>query len=115
MRNAIRIVIPVAALTAIAIGIALPTGHPLPSVALGSKELLWLERALVLFYGFLLLFVPILRALEGVLPIELSARGARYADASERAIEDLKERLTSLEDVSADMSDYLDRLTDEVD
>lgn len=107
MRNAIRLVIPAAAIAAIAIGIALPVGHKLPSTALGSQELLWLERALVLFYGFLLLFVPILRALEGILPIELSARGARYADVSERAIEEVDARVADLEDLVYETIDNL--------
>lgn len=108
MRNAIRIVVPAAAVAAIAVGIALPVGHKLPSVALGSQELLWLERALVLFYGFLLLFVPILRALEGVLPIELSARGARYADISERTIDEFDARITTIEDLVEEAIDTLD-------
>lgn len=77
VRNAIRTAIPGIAVAAIALGIALPAPDDLPSLALGSREVLWLERTLVLFYGFLLLFVPILRALQGELPIELSARGAR--------------------------------------
>lgn len=108
MRNAIRLTIPAAAIAAIAIGIALPVGHKLPSTALGSQQLLWLERALVLFYGFLLLFVPIVRALEGVLPIELSARGARYADTSESAIEEIVDRLVALEDFVHDAIDALE-------
>lgn len=108
MRNVIRVVIPAAAIAAVAIGIALPVGHKLPSTALGSQELLWLERALVLFYGFLLLFVPILRALEGILPIELSARGARYADISERAIDEFDARITTVEDLVEEAIDTLD-------
>ena len=115
MRNTIRTVIPVAAIAAIAIGIALPVPHSLPSLALGSRELLWVERALALFYGFLLLLVPILKALEGELPIELSARGARYRDLSELAIEEFDERLVAAEDRLDDTLEYLRRLTDEVD
>src|SRR5439155_5919270 len=85
MRKAIRIGIPAAGAAAIVIGIALPTSHDLPALALGNRELLWLERTLLLFYGVLLLFVPVVRALQGELPIELSARGAHYAEASDDA------------------------------
>jgi hypothetical protein len=93
VRRAIRLGIPGAAIAAAAIGIVLPTPEALPAVALGSRELFWLERALVLFYGILLFFVPILRALQGELPIELSARGTRYAEASASALEELKARV----------------------
>jgi hypothetical protein len=97
MRTGIRIGIPAAGAAAIVIGIALPTSPDLPALALGNRELLWLERALVLFYGFLLLFVPAVRALQGELPIELSTRGARYAEASDDAVEALSERLDETE------------------
>jgi hypothetical protein len=96
MRTGIRIGIPAAGAAAIVIGIALPTSPDLPALALGNRELLWLERALVLFYGFLLL-VPAVRALQGELPIELSTRGAWYAEASDDAVEALSERLDETE------------------
>jgi hypothetical protein len=74
---------------ALSLGLGLPTPGALPSVALGSREVLWTERTLILFYGFLLLFVPLIRGLHGQLPIELSTRGARWqetAAASEHAV-----------------------------
>jgi hypothetical protein len=102
VRNAIRTAIPAVAVAAIALGIALPAPDDLPSLALGSQEVLWLERTLVLFYGFLLLFVPILRAVQGELPIELSARGARYAEASDAALEEVKARIDENEEILDD-------------
>ncbi len=98
MFRTIRLAIPAAAVAAIVLGIALPVPRSLPGPALGSQELLWVERAILFFYGFLLLFVPVLRALEGVLPIELTTRGARYAEASDDAIEELAARLEDAED-----------------
>jgi hypothetical protein len=95
--TAIRWAIPAAALAALVVGIAVPAPQHVPSPALDSRELLWLERTLVLFYGFLLLFVPFLRALAGELPVELSTRGARYADSSEQAIHEHERRLTGVE------------------
>ena len=110
MRNAIRIWIPVAALAALGVGIGLPSPDHLPALALGNRELLWLERTLVLFYGFLLLFVPVLRALAGELPIELSARGARYAEASDAALEVLRDRIDEVEEIVDDAVELVDRV-----
>lgn len=72
-----------------------------------------MERAILFFYGFLLLFVPVLRALEGVLPIELSTRGARYAEASQEAIQDLTDRIGAAEDFLYSTSEYVE--TEELD
>jgi hypothetical protein len=74
MRNGIRFGIPAAGAAAIAVGIALPAPHDLPALALGNRELLWVERTLVLFYGFLLLFVPVARAAGRVADRALDAR-----------------------------------------
>jgi hypothetical protein len=111
--RSIRLVIPAAAVAAIVVGIALPAPHSLPGPALGSKELLWVERAILFFYGFLLLFVPVLRALEGVLPIELSTRGARYAEASDTAVEALTTRLEDAEELLYSISEIVE--TEELD
>jgi hypothetical protein len=108
--RAIRIAIPAAAIAAVAAGVALPVPDSVPDVALGSRELLWLERTLVFFYGFLLLFVPLLRALQGELPIELSARGARYAEASETAVEELTARLSDVERLLDETVEFLDEI-----
>jgi len=108
MRRAIRLVVPGAAAAAIALGIAVPVPHSLPGSALGSQGLFWVERAILFFYGFLLLFVPVLRALEGVLPIELSTRGARYAEASDAAVEALTQRLADVEEFLYSISEVVE-------
>jgi hypothetical protein len=110
LTRAIRIGIPGAAIVALALGLALPTPHHLPSLALGTREVLWAERTLVFFYGFLLFLVPILKALGGELPIELSTRGARYAEASDTALEELKARLDEDEDLLDDTIQSLDTI-----
>ena len=110
MTRAIRIGIPAAALAALVLGLALPTPDDLPSLALGSRELLWAERTLVFFYGFLLFLVPILKALGGELPIELSTRGARYAEASDTALEELKARIDENEELLDDTIESLDTI-----
>ncbi len=84
---------------AVGFGIALPLPASLPSVALGSSELLRIERSLAFLYAFLLVLVPLIRGLQGQLPIELSTRGARWQEttvASEAAIEALDGRVDVL-------------------
>ena len=110
MTRAIRIGIPAAALAALVLGLALPTPDDLPSLALGSRELLWAERTLAFFYGFLLFLVPILKAIGGELPIELSTRGARYAEASDAALEELKARIDENEELLDDTIQSLDTI-----
>ena len=93
---------------AVGVGIALPVPATLPSVALGSSELLRVERSLAFLYAFLLVLVPLVRGVQGQLPIELSARGARWQEttaASEGAISALDRRVdassTELERVNS--------------
>jgi hypothetical protein len=59
----------------------------IPSFAFGSHVVLAVQVALILFYGALLLLVPLVRALDGDLPIELSLKGARWTEDF-RGIED---------------------------
>lgn len=59
------------------------TDEQLPGVALGSPTLLLVERAIAFFFGWLVLLVVSAHALRGRLPIEISGRGLRYADAEQ--------------------------------
>ncbi|HVX32709.1 MAG TPA: hypothetical protein VHA80_06150 [Solirubrobacterales bacterium] len=53
----------------------------IPGFAFHSHVVLAVQIALLLFYGSLLLLVPLVRALfDGDLPIELSLRGARWTE-----------------------------------
>jgi hypothetical protein len=117
-RWTIRIVVPAALLCAACAAILLPHAQPLPAVALGSRWILYALRALVLFYGFLLLFVPLVRALRGLLPIELSMRGARWEEtggAATVALDALEERLIAVERQTIELSrrfdDAVERIT----
>jgi len=81
----------VAALTAF-IGVPLPKDArdqpELPAVALEQAVLYRLEVSLAVFYGGLLLITPAFSGLvTGRLPIEISARGARFADEAEQSAE----------------------------
>ena len=102
----VRWTVPLLLLGSLVAGIGLPTPEPLPAVALGTRWVLYAERATLLFYGALLLLVPLVRAMRGQLPIELSLRGARYeeAKASEQALVALDDRLDKLEASDSDSS-----------
>lgn len=65
-----------------AVAVSLHTAKSeIPSFAFGSPVVLAVQVTLVLFYGALLLLVPVLRALfNGELPVELSVRGARWTE-----------------------------------
>jgi hypothetical protein len=79
--------------------------EPLPGVALGSDLVLAAERATALFAGWMLVLVVVSRALAGELPLEITSRGFRYAEAEttrrttaqlERSVEDLEADLAEM-------------------
>jgi hypothetical protein len=71
------------ALTASAV---FPLPDDLPSVALGQTGLYRLEVALSIFYGLLLLVTPAYSGLAaGRLPIEISTRGAKFAEEADES------------------------------
>jgi hypothetical protein len=63
------------------IWIEAPRDGALPGVALGSQALLVAERGVAFFAIWLLVLVVVAQAFRGRLPIEVSGRGVRYADA----------------------------------
>lgn len=67
-----------AVIASVAAGV--PTGS-LPGVALGSEVLLVAERTVALFATWMLIAVVVIRALKDELPVEMSGRGVRYAEA----------------------------------
>jgi hypothetical protein len=76
----IRGLVSVALLLALVSGGATPTPESPPTIALGLPALYRLEVALMVFYGCLLLITPAFAGLaRGRLPIEVSARGAKFA------------------------------------
>lgn len=107
-RAAVRIVVPFAFVVSglIATLVAYRADRP-PAISFGSHLIFAAELLLFGFYGLLLVLVPLVRAIgDGELPIELTTRGARFA---ERAVEDsmttnqeITERLGSLDDAMAD-------------
>ena len=103
-RAAVRIVVPFAFVSAalVATFVAYRANHP-PAVAFDDRLGFAGELLVLTFYGVLLVLVPLVRAIAGgELPIELNARGARYAEGaveeSLSSTRQLSERVEVLED-----------------
>ena len=82
-----------------------PAADALPGVALGSQTLLVAERGVAFFAIWLLVLVVMAQAFKGRLPIEVSGRGVRYADAesAQGAVADTEAALSVLRDDVADL------------
>lgn len=114
-RAAVRIVVPFAFLSAVLLAtfVASRTGRP-PAVAFENRRVIAGELLVLTFYGVLLVLVPLARAIGGgELPIELNARGARFAerDAKEALVvnRDLFERVQVLEEELREQEDKDER------
>lgn len=88
MRHLIRLFVSAALWAALAACIAAPIPEDLPAVAFRQVSLYRLEIALIVFYGILLLITPAFSGLfRGRLPIEISTRGAKFAEEDKRSAE----------------------------
>ncbi|HEU5252217.1 MAG TPA: hypothetical protein VFU16_02690 [Solirubrobacterales bacterium] len=98
-----------AALTlALAACVLLPLPDALPAVALGQPGLYRLEVALSLFYGCLLIITPAFSGLTtGRLPIEISTRGAKFAEETDQSAALIKVRTESLQRAANDLTEAL--------
>lgn len=78
-RFVVRLAIGALALAATCFAASATTPKALPSVALHQELVYRGELFLVILYGGLLVATPVLRGLlSGLLPTEITARGARY-------------------------------------
>lgn len=86
-RTIVRFLISAALLVAI-LTAALAPASALPAIALGQLWLYRLEVSLLAFYACLLLITPAFSGLiRGRLPIEISTRGARFAEEADHSDE----------------------------
>jgi hypothetical protein len=85
------------------------SGDPdLPAPAFEQTGLYRLEVALAVFYGALLLVTPAFSGLaQGRLPIEISTRGAKFAEESNQSAEIAKAAIESLEQVTEALDEEL--------
>ncbi|HKH65426.1 MAG TPA: hypothetical protein VKA35_08185 [Solirubrobacterales bacterium] len=107
-RNLIRLLTCIALCAAISTsaGVAIP--EELPTVAVGQSIIYRLEVALLTFYGWLLLVTPAFSGLiRGRLPIEVSTRGARFAEEADHATELNGKKIEKLERVVENLTEDL--------
>ena len=69
----------VALIASLLVSLIAGTPSDLPSIAMGSAELLHIERTIAICVAYLLLAVVLTRAWRGQLPNEVSGRGLKYA------------------------------------
>jgi hypothetical protein len=75
-----------------------------PGVAFGSEAVLVVERTVVLFVAWMLVLVILAESWSGRLPLEISGRGVRYAEATAtHASADVAS--TALEDIQAQLEE----------
>jgi hypothetical protein len=110
----VRILVGLALVAALAAFVTVPipvdsNDHPaLPAVALEQVWLYRLEVALVVFYGGLLLITPAFAGLaDGRLPIEISARGAKFAEQADQSSETAEAAIRNLEETAEGLSEDL--------
>jgi hypothetical protein len=84
-------------------------GDPdLPAAAFAQVGLYRLEAALLVFYGSLLLATPAFSGLaRGRLPIEISMRGAKFAEETDQSTEAAKAAIKELESTTESLSEDL--------
>lgn len=107
-RNLVRIFVAVALCAALVACASVPVPEDLPAVAFRQAGLYRLEVTLLVFYCSLLLITPAFSGLiHGRLPIEISTRGAKFAEEDERSAELTKAKIDELEKVTAALAEEL--------
>lgn len=98
LRNLVRLLVSTALSIALLSCVFLPVPQHLPAIALEQTVLYRLEVALGAFYGCLLLVTPAYSGVvAGRLPIEISTRGARFAEEADQSAEVTKMAIERLE------------------
>lgn len=114
-RNIVRGLVSIALLAAFLGSGLTPTPDDLPAVALGQKGLYRLEIALAVFYGSLLLITPVFSAITwGRLPIEISTRGARFAEGASQSAKRNEADIKRVEGSVGNLADALADLNTEI-
>ena len=76
----------------------------LPAVALGQEVIYRIEIAVLVFYGGLIILTPVFRgAVLGRLPIEVSARGAKFSEEVDESLETTQELVSSQQEQLDDL------------
>lgn len=106
-RNLIRTLIGAALCVAI-LSAALAPASALPAIALGQSWLYRLEVSLLAFYSCLLLITPAFSGLvRGRLPVEISTRGAKFAEEADQSAELTDTKIKGLEKTTDALAERL--------
>jgi len=115
-RTIVRILVGVALAIALMACILPPVPNELPDVALGQSSLYRLEVALAAFYGCLLIVTPAYSGLAvGRLPVEISTRGARFAEEADRSAAVNRVRIEELRRTANNLTEALTAAELEID
>lgn len=88
--------------------VVVPVPEDFPAIAFGQGGLYRLEVALIVFYGSLLLITPAFAGLiQGDLPIEISARGAKFAAGTDRSASLNEKKIEDLRRATDDLAEGL--------
>jgi hypothetical protein len=108
-RNLIRFLTGTALTVALATALIIPIPETLPAIAIRQTILYQLEVALLVFYSWLLLITPAFSGLiRGQLPVEISTRGAKFAEEADQST-------NSNEDKIGELRGLIDNLIDRQD
>ena len=108
LRHFTRILVGAALCAALVACAIAPVPEDLPSLAFRQAGLYRLEIALLTFYGALLLITPAFSGLiRGRLPIEISTRGARFAEEADQSTESNEAAIRKLEQTASSLTDDL--------
>lgn len=114
-RMIVQILVGIALGLALAACAVLPLPSDLPAVAMSQSALYRLEVALAVLYGLLLMLTPAYSGLvRGRLPVEISTRGAKFAEESDLAAERHEATIRELELTTKRLSQGLERATVEI-
>jgi|SRR6476659_4892693 len=107
-RALVRILVAVALSAAVVACFIAPVPATLPAIALQQPGLYRLEIALFVFYGSLLLVTPAFSGLvRGRLPVEISTRGAKFAEEAGHSALLNEERIKDLKRVTDELAEGL--------
>lgn len=108
-RNLIRVLVGVALCIAVVAAAAAPIPEDLPAVAMQQPAVYRLEVALLIFYCWLLLVTPAFSGLiRGRLPIEISTRGARFAEEADQSAKLNEKNAEELKRATDDLTEGLE-------
>jgi hypothetical protein len=115
-RVLVRVLMAAALCVALLVSALAPVPPELPAMAFGQPGLYRLEIALLVFYGSLLLVTPAFAGLiRGRLPVEISTRGAKFAEEADQSAGLVKSTMEETERSVSVLAEKLNETMIEID